>query len=413
MRSGRPRTTSSGPSPRLQHQGLLSGNSGITFADTLKYARIRAERQIKAGELPGGWFDPKDWDGWQKHMEGLIHRLDGVLALEGSTLELSSSTGADCPGINHVGRERRKLNPFGQELRKILTQCKTSGVVSYAGRSAYIQLDPDLRARLEFVSLNIAGQYNALKLTILNRTEGAVDVNILRFGDLLGKKKKKVSNPQLLGWYLTTPLGRLWEGRLVCLPAYSGGLQAAGGYGGRISAGVPASGGRRRNTARKCAKKIGSEYKQGPCPATAPVPLSRSMRPMLARSPLRKGVKPPDVYIGLFFLGGLMDQFIDWVYSQLVGFFGNFFAEMGNMGVELFEMSWVQSIVLFFFLIWPGRCMSSGWWWPCSRSESNTRPDGPVSRTRLSAPSRALWPWGVLPWCRWNFINSPSRCRPA
>lgn len=56
-----------------------------------------------------------------------------------------------------------------------------------------IQLDPDLRARLEFVSLNIAGQYNALKLTILNRTEGAVDVNILRFGDLLGKKK--VSNP--------------------------------------------------------------------------------------------------------------------------------------------------------------------------------------------------------------------------
>ena len=65
--------------------------------------------------------------------------------------------------------------------------------VSYAGRSAYIQLDPDLRARLEFVSLNIAGQYNALKLTILNRTEGAVDVNILRFGDLLGKKK--VSNP--------------------------------------------------------------------------------------------------------------------------------------------------------------------------------------------------------------------------
>lgn len=44
---------------------------------------------------------------------------------------------------------------------------------------------------------------------------------------------------------------------------------------------------------------------------------------------------------------------IDWVYSQLVGFFGNFFAEMGNMGVELFEMSWVQSIVLFFsYLAW-------------------------------------------------------------
>lgn len=40
-----------------------------------------------------------------------------------------------------------------------------------------------------------------------------------------------------------TVADRLDEYRLVCLPAYSGGLQAAGGYGGRISAGVPASGG--------------------------------------------------------------------------------------------------------------------------------------------------------------------------
>ena len=69
------------------------------------------------------------------------------------------------------------MNPFGQELRKILTQCKTNGPVSFAGRSAYIQLDPELRARLEFISLNIANQYNALKLTVLNRTEGAVDVS--------------------------------------------------------------------------------------------------------------------------------------------------------------------------------------------------------------------------------------------
>ena len=42
-----------------------------------------------------------------------------------------------------------------------------------------------------------------------------------------------------------------------------------------------------------------------------------------------------------------MDQIIDWVYGQVVGFLGDFFAQMGNMGVELFEMSWVQSIVLF------------------------------------------------------------------
>ena len=39
---------------------------------------------------------------------------------------------------------------------------------------------------------------------------------------------------------------------------------------------------------------------------------------------------------------------MDWVYSQIVGFLGNFFAVMGNMGVELFDLDWVQSIILFF-----------------------------------------------------------------
>ena len=43
-----------------------------------------------------------------------------------------------------------------------------------------------------------------------------------------------------------------------------------------------------------------------------------------------------------------MDQIIDWFYGKIVGFFGNFFAEMGEMGVELFELSFVQSVVLFF-----------------------------------------------------------------
>lgn len=32
----------------------------------------------------------------------------------------------------------------------------------------------------------------------------------------------------------------------------------------------------------------------------------------------------------------------------MVGFLGNFFSEMGSMGVELFELDWVQAIVLFF-----------------------------------------------------------------
>lgn len=47
-----------------------------------------------------------------------------------------------------------------------------------------------------------------------------------------------------------------------------------------------------------------------------------------------------------------MNQIIDWAYGQIVGFLADFFAQMGNMGVELFDMSWVQSIVLFSYLAW-------------------------------------------------------------
>ena len=43
-----------------------------------------------------------------------------------------------------------------------------------------------------------------------------------------------------------------------------------------------------------------------------------------------------------------MDNLIDWFYGQIVGFLGNFFSAMGNMGVEIFELEWVQAIVLFF-----------------------------------------------------------------
>ena len=42
-----------------------------------------------------------------------------------------------------------------------------------------------------------------------------------------------------------------------------------------------------------------------------------------------------------------MDNLIDWFYGQVVGFLGNFFAAMGNMGVVLFELEWVQAVVLF------------------------------------------------------------------
>lgn len=59
------------------------------------------------------------------------------------------------------------------------------------------------------------------------------------------------------------------------------------------------------------------------------------------------------MFIWDFVASTVLDDIIDWIYSQIIGFLGNFFAEMGDMGVELFTMSWVQSVVLFFsYLAW-------------------------------------------------------------
>lgn len=54
------------------------------------------------------------------------------------------------------------------------------------------------------------------------------------------------------------------------------------------------------------------------------------------------------MFIWDFVASTVLDELMDWFYGQIVGFLGSFFAQMGNMGVELFDLAWVKSIILFF-----------------------------------------------------------------
>jgi len=59
------------------------------------------------------------------------------------------------------------------------------------------------------------------------------------------------------------------------------------------------------------------------------------------------------MFIWDFTADHVLAQIMDWIYGQIMGFLGEFFAMMGGMGAELFEMSWVRAIVLFFsYLAW-------------------------------------------------------------
>lgn len=54
------------------------------------------------------------------------------------------------------------------------------------------------------------------------------------------------------------------------------------------------------------------------------------------------------MFIWDFVASTVLNAIVDWFYSLMVGFLGDFFVMMENMGVELFELPWVQSIVAFF-----------------------------------------------------------------
>ena len=79
-------------------------------------------------------------------------------------------------------------NFFEQELQKLFGDGKIINDPTYSGRSCYGTLGKDLRVRAQFITTCISDEYDALKLTVLNRTEGQVDALVLKLKDLLGKK---------------------------------------------------------------------------------------------------------------------------------------------------------------------------------------------------------------------------------
>lgn len=78
-------------------------------------------------------------------------------------------------------------NFFEQELRKLFGDGEVIRNPKFVGRVCVGELGGDLRVRAEFVTMGTADHYEALRLTVLNRTGGEVNVLTCRFGDVLGQ----------------------------------------------------------------------------------------------------------------------------------------------------------------------------------------------------------------------------------
>ena len=76
---------------------------------------------------------------------------------------------------------------FEKELRKIIGSAYPNA--KYVGRAAYVDLGGGNRAKFEFVALGYADHYAAIRGKVINRRDGEIDVNLIRFSDVLGKKQ--------------------------------------------------------------------------------------------------------------------------------------------------------------------------------------------------------------------------------
>ena len=87
-------------------------------------------------------------------------------------------------------------NFFEQELRKLFADGSVIHDPVFVGRACLGGLDRNRQVRAEFVTLGHADHYAALRLTLLDSSQGVVDKLTLRFKDVWGKQKIP-NNPYL------------------------------------------------------------------------------------------------------------------------------------------------------------------------------------------------------------------------
>lgn len=97
------------------------------------------------------------------------------------------------------------MTVFEQELRRIFEQGAVFSDLHFVGNACYGRLNDDVRVKVRFVAGEVAGQYDRLKVTLLNRREGEVDSMVLRFRDIWGLKQ--TSNPN----FRDGVLPHLWD----------------------------------------------------------------------------------------------------------------------------------------------------------------------------------------------------------
>lgn len=86
------------------------------------------------------------------------------------------------------------MNFFEGELQRMFGGNGIIHAPKIVGRTLLGKIDDDLRVKLQFVSTEVHKHYDAIQISILNRTEGVVDKETMLFGDIIGTKMTRSSD---------------------------------------------------------------------------------------------------------------------------------------------------------------------------------------------------------------------------
>lgn len=86
------------------------------------------------------------------------------------------------------------MNFFEGELQRMFGGNDIIHDPKIVGRTLLGKLDDDLRVKLQFVSTEVHKHYDAIQVSILNRTDGLVDRETMLFGDIIGTKMTRSSD---------------------------------------------------------------------------------------------------------------------------------------------------------------------------------------------------------------------------
>jgi len=78
---------------------------------------------------------------------------------------------------------------FEEELKKMMGGSDILKDQKYLGRNCYGTIGDELRARVEIVTNRTRDQYEAVKISVIKRTEGVVDSIVIPFTDVWGYPK--------------------------------------------------------------------------------------------------------------------------------------------------------------------------------------------------------------------------------